>query len=98
MSPDERKQALAIPEGLALARRLFQSGERNAEAMSSAVQQLLRAAGIDRFDYVTFVDPETLEPLKLVETTAAVLVAVHVGNTRLIDNTILGQPGIDGSL
>jgi len=40
-------------------------------------------------EYVEIVDAETLEPVASIDRPALAALAVHVGSTRLIDNTIL---------
>ena len=42
-------------------------------------------------DYAACVDPRSLKALDRVETTALLAVAARVGNTRLIDNMVVGE-------
>lgn len=44
---------------------------------------------IQRIDYVSVADADTLDELDLVQERAMVSVAVRLGTTRLIDNIIL---------
>ena len=44
----------------------------------------------DEVDYVSVVDPQTLMTPKSDANTFVVVVAAHLGKTRLIDNTVLG--------
>jgi pantoate--beta-alanine ligase len=48
-------------------------------------------AAFDRIDYVEAVDPQTLEPLTEASADVLILVAAHLGATRLIDNLHLGH-------
>jgi pantoate--beta-alanine ligase len=90
LSPSDRERALAISRGLRLAHDAYTSGERS----STALRELARASvaeAFDRIDYVESVHPETLEPLEGSSDAQIILVAAHVGNTRLIDNLQLGH-------
>jgi pantothenate synthetase len=69
--------------------------EMAAEELQEVVRKQLGNAEINRIDYVAVVHPKSLEPLVLLDRTeqikqlqlgAIILVAVFVGNTRLIDN------------
>jgi hypothetical protein len=40
-------------------------------------------------EYLALVDPDTLEPLELLEREALLAIAARVGEVRLIDNTTL---------
>ena len=44
-----------------------------------------------RLDYFEMVNPETLDPVENISGGALVAVAAYVGNTRLIDNILLGK-------
>ena len=43
-------------------------------------------------DYLSIVDPDSLEPVDDAAPGTLVAVAAYVGNTRLIDNLILDAP------
>jgi pantoate--beta-alanine ligase len=91
LSPSERTRALALSRGLGAARARWVAGERGADALREAVRAELRAAEV-REDYVELVDPSTLEPVQRAEQPdVRLLVAGHVGATRLIDNTAIGR-------
>jgi pantoate--beta-alanine ligase len=86
LDPRQRRQALALSEGLQLAERAVQQGEQDAGAITARVRQVLTDAGIERIDYVALVDPDTLEPVAETWSSAVALIAAYVGDTRLIDN------------
>jgi len=91
LNTDERERALALARGLSHAHRAFKAGERRTERLRSLVSEPVHRA-FDRVDYVAAVDPETLAQVG--ETTGGrllIAVAAHIGNTRLIDNTVLGE-------
>lgn len=91
LSLEDRKRALGLRDGLAAAHALFLAGERRPAALITAARKPVDACA-DRVDYVELVDPVTLEPIEAdCGPTATLLMAAHVGRTRLIDNTILGQ-------
>ncbi len=93
LSGAERNQALALSRGLSLAGRRYASGERSVAALRALVLEQLEAASV-RVEYATIADPETLEPLNDSELLAGptlLALAGFVGNTRLIDNLVLGR-------
>ena len=89
LSPTEREQALALSRSLLEAESAVRSGERGAGAIKRRMRGVLEAAGIERIDYVTLADPETLAEPDRAEPPLVALVAAHVGTTRLIDNRII---------
>lgn len=89
LSSAERQQALALSRGLARAESLVRAGERTAAVIVAALRGELAAAGIERIEYATVADAETLEEVRLLDRPAVALVAAFVGATRLIDNTLL---------
>lgn len=86
LSPDERRQALALSVALNTASEAFANGERSAVVLSTTMQETLQQAGIERIDYAAVVDGQTLEGIEQIERPAVALIACHVGTTRLIDN------------
>ncbi len=94
LSPDERARALVLSRSLRAARDAWQAGERSAKAIREAgIACILATAGV-HVQYWEVVHPETLAPLAAVGDDGALLaVAAFVGQTRLIDNLVLGAEG-----
>jgi pantoate--beta-alanine ligase len=102
LGPKARRQALCISESLALAGRLFASGERNTATLSEAIHKKLGEATLAEIDYAEFRDPISLE-LAGASLEAPTLLAIALqfepdteaaegdcgGRVRLIDNRIL---------
>ncbi len=86
LSTSQRHQATAIYRGLRKAKRLCDSGEYDAAELSAVVLDLLREQRDMEIEYVAVSDPNTLERIHEVEKQAVLMVAVRVGDTRLIDN------------
>jgi len=90
LDADRRVRALAIADGLRSAHDAFTRGERDASKLARLARAPIEAA-FDRIDYVEAVHPDTLEPLTAVSDEVLLLVAGHLGTTRLIDNLELGR-------
>ncbi|MHB9038450.1 MAG: pantoate--beta-alanine ligase [Armatimonadota bacterium] len=86
----EREAALVLSHSLDIARKVFASGERNAKAIETRIWNLIAAESLAKVDYVAVADSETLASIETIERPAVVLLAVRIGSTRLIDNTVLG--------
>lgn len=89
LSPEERAQALCLSKSIRLAEELCRGGERHAATIEREMRELLRSHPMAQIDYVEIVDAESLEPVEKVEAPTLVAIAVRIGNTRLIDNTVL---------
>jgi pantoate--beta-alanine ligase len=89
LSAEERAKAAVIPKALGRASRAWQAGERDADALRAAVERELTAIA-DSIDYVDVRDPESLDPYADGER-ALLAIAIRLGKTRLIDNTVLGE-------
>ena len=86
LTDDERKSALSLNQSLKKASLLIKNGENNADIIINEIKKIITSVPYTRIDYIKIVDPETLEDIKTVNNKYAVLLAVYVGNTRLIDN------------
>jgi pantoate--beta-alanine ligase len=90
LSPEERQTALVVPRALDLARMMVERwGIRDADMLRESVEDYIRQKPQARIDYVSLADPKTLEELDVIDRPALVLLAVRVGSTRLIDNTLV---------
>jgi pantoate--beta-alanine ligase len=90
LSDSERERALGIVTGLRAAYDAWADGERRPDAIRAIAAEPVEAR-FDRVDYVAAVNPETLEPLSESGGRLLVVVAAHLGTTRLIDNVVLGE-------
>ncbi len=88
----ERPKALALRTGLGAAWDAFAAGERSVTKLRALATAPLSA--VDRIDYVTVADPDTMRPLDddaRAGDRVLVAMAAWVGKTRLIDNLVLGE-------
>lgn len=86
LSQEERRSALAIYRSFLLAQKLFQSGNADANVLKEAIKDfLLKHPHVRKIDYVEITNEE-LNPVEEVKEGDRILVALYVGNTRLIDN------------
>jgi len=72
-----------------MAEEMAKSGETDAGKVVAAMSRHIESRPDARIDYVSIADPDSLEELDTITDRAVVLLAVYVGKTRLIDNTIL---------
>lgn len=88
LDPEQRKQAASINKALVLAQSMYRDGVTRADAVILEVARHLEAEGL-RIDYVSIVDTEDLQMQTELNARSRMLIAVHVGKTRLIDNMLL---------
>ena len=89
LSPDQRKQALALCLALYSVQAEIDRGETNAATLRATAAAIIESEPALKTDYVKVVSPDTLEPVTSVASGALVAVAAWVGETRLIDNLIV---------
>ncbi len=89
LSDDERAQAPCLRRALDTAERLVVAGERDAVRLRAAMVGEIGRAPLARIDYIDLVDDETLEPVATLARPVLAALAVFLGSTRLIDNTVL---------
>ncbi len=89
LSPTERQAARVVPRALQAAQQLVEQGELEVANLHNAIEQAVAAQPLARLQYFEIVDPETLAPMRILTHEARALIAVFIGQTRLIDNTSL---------
>ncbi len=89
LSAEERMAAHAIPRALAAAESAVAEGVEDPAKVVQTAREALQVEPLLRIDYVGLVDANDLLPVQAVRGEMLLAVAVFVGNTRLIDNTIL---------
>ena len=85
LSEEEMKIAPQLYQQMQLAAMRLQKGDAPQQVMAEAKEALLNA-GFTSIDYFELRDETTLAPLSSLQNKARFFVALHLGQTRLIDN------------
>ena len=91
LKPEERRSALALSRSIAAVRDAYAAGERSVEALSRMARDIINQEPLLRIDYLEFRNEATLQPISEAAGDTLFALAVNVGTTRLIDNTVLGE-------
>jgi len=86
LSPEERRQALALPRALMAGRELIERGERDPRKVRERILEALNGVPGVRVDYVEVCSGRDLSEMDILEGPVLLAAAVYVGKTRLIDN------------
>ncbi len=89
LTPNQRAAAPVLYRSLHQADLLWQTGERNPDALRAAVQAELNAEPLARIEYISAANPVTLVELTTPARSALISMAVIIGEVRLIDNITL---------
>jgi pantoate--beta-alanine ligase len=89
LNAEERRAATAIHRALSSAEQMVRAGVREPEKVKNKVLAVLREEREIVIDYVELAHQESFEPLVSMKESGVILVAVRLGRTRLIDNSIL---------
>jgi len=89
LTPEEYEAAKAIPRALEAARHVVAEGQTAPEELLLAAREVIEAEERLQVDYLELVDPRSLDPVQVVQGEALLLLAVHCGSTRLLDNELL---------
>ena len=96
LSPEERKAAIVLHRALSAAKSEVTAGVRDALELQSAMRRVLEGEKLARVDYAEIVGAETFERVVRVAQPCYAVLAVFIGKTRLIDNSLI-EPAADGS-
>lgn len=89
LNETERKAALVLSKAVFCGKEMIEKGEREADAVLSAMRKIIEAEPLAKIDYVEMVDADSIEPLTRAEGRVLTAMAVYIGKTRLIDNFIV---------
>jgi pantoate--beta-alanine ligase len=90
LTAEQRSRATILHRSLAAAADLHTQGERNSQALITTMMQMLASEPTVIVEYAAVVDPGTLLPLSDTTGGALIAVAARLGETRLIDNQLIG--------
>ena len=91
LSPLERRSALCLSRAIKRARELFAAGERSVAVLAKETRAVIDQESAAVIDYIEFRDGEMLHELVAADSGTLLALAVKIGQTRLIDNTVLGE-------
>lgn len=89
LSPEERRAATVLYRALSAGRDLIRAGERSVKKVEAAMTRLIWAEPLARVDYLSVAHPATLDEVRVVRGRVVLLLAVWIGETRLIDNMMV---------
>jgi pantoate--beta-alanine ligase len=91
LTSEERERARALSRALRLAEHLVEEGQRSVAAVRTQMErEIERAGGID-LQYIAFMADGTVTPVERIDAPITVAIAATIGNTRLIDNILIGE-------
>jgi pantoate--beta-alanine ligase len=93
LSPDERREALALSRAVGRAAELARQGEGEAARLEAAMREELARSPSLAVEYAAVVDADRFTAVVEVTGRCVAAVAARVGATRLIDNMPLGPDG-----
>lgn len=89
LTTEQKQQACVLYRALQQASKTFALGDRTAATVLAVARAEVAGEPAIKLEYAELVDPDSLTPLQVVETSGLLAVAARVGSTRLIDNIIL---------
>lgn len=94
LSEDERRSATVLYRCLMEASEAIKVGIIQAKNIKELMMNRLRSEPlVSELQYSSVYDPETLEELERIDREVLLAVALKIGNTRLIDNMLVGPTG-----
>lgn len=91
LSAEQRTSALCLHRSILKVRALFARGERSTAALKQAALEIIGQEPSILIEYVEFRDGATLAEQETADHATLLALAVKTGQTRLIDNTVLGE-------
>jgi pantoate--beta-alanine ligase len=91
LKENERDSALSLSRSLKMAKKMYESGIKEAHFILSEVKKFIEGHPYAEIDYVSICDTTTLRDIDRVNGNAVLALAVKVSKTRLIDNYVFGD-------
>ncbi len=95
LSTEERRAATVLYRALLAAREKLAAGTRDALELQNTVRSIIEKEPLARLDYAEVVSADNFEPTARISRSSYVLVAAHLGKTRLLDNLFVEAASSD---
>ncbi len=89
LSESQRASAISLCKSIELVQTLVLSGEKDPDIICEKVQTFIDSFEETKVEYIEFCDPVTLNEISKIEEQFLLALAVKVGTTRLIDNSLI---------
>lgn len=89
LTPADRTRSLCLYQALCLARDRLNAGETSGGRIVAAMRAVIAAHADIKVDYLSLVDPQTLEAVTLPAPRVLIAGAIRLGDVRLIDNLLV---------
>lgn len=89
LRPEERRAALVLSRSLRAAEEAVAAGERDPAVIRRMVTGMILSESLASIEYAEIYSHPALEPVEVLNGPALLALAVRIGRTRLIDNTVL---------
>lgn len=86
----QRGRSAVLHRALEAGQALYRAGERDPAALERVMRDTIATAADAQVDYAAVVDADSFQPLAVLDKPALLALAVRFGDTRLIDNVVLG--------
>lgn len=91
LSSAERRSALCLNRAIAAARTAFRAGETSVTRLRERAEAIIAEEPAALIDYLEYRDGDTLAECSQADHRTLLALAVKIGQTRLIDNGIMGE-------
>ena len=89
LSDAQRASALSLNQSLKSTQQYLFKGVIDTETLINKAKDLINSQQETKIEYIRICHKDTLDDIQTVNEDCLMALAVHVGKTRLIDNTIL---------
>jgi pantoate--beta-alanine ligase len=89
LTPEQRRSALSLSRSLITAQEMIDKGERNPDKIIRRIKEFIKLEPETKIEYIDIVDNDNLNSLTKIERNALIILAVLVGDIRLIDNAFI---------
>lgn len=91
LNEKERQDARVLYQALLLAKGLAGRGSTDTGLIIEKMRRAIKSRKRARIQYISIVDPRSLEPVNRIRGKALIVLSAWIGRTRLIDNAIVGR-------
>ena len=89
LTESQRRSAPVLYHSLQEAKSKIMKGDKNPQALKEMIENKIAAEPETEIDYVEIVDGDNLSKLTQIQGNVLIALAVHLGDTRLIDNVLI---------